>query len=427
MNIRTYQREGVKPVSQKSPHAAELRAGIKPVDGPNGSDPPFSGYGLLGEVTEFIKPQTEADPWAIYLQLIVAFGNYIDRKAFFEIEATKHHTNLFANIVGDSSISRKGTSGNYAKKIFAEVDPLYGAQCVDGLSSGEGLIWHLRDDLAVLDKRCLVIETEFARVLKVMSRANNTLSMVPRAAWDGGGLHVMTRQHAARSTNPHISIVGHITEEELRREMGDADVFNGFANRFLWLSVSRAQILPQGGITDQERLAHYVEQVRKVCKQATQIEEMTRDAEAKEHWESIYGELTSGHSGLLGAATNRAAPQVVRLSLIFALSDGSPIIKLQHQRAALALGSRCFQSALKFFGHRIQNKHAQRIFDGLKERREGMTRTEISVQIFKRNVSANQLNDALVELENLKLVDCEIEPTGGRAAERWFVKLVGDS
>ena len=114
-------------------------------------------YGLLGDITQFIEPQTEADPVAIYLQLIVTFGNYIGRKAFFEIDGAKHYTNLFANIVGDSSVSRKGTSGAHAKRVFIAADPFYNVQCVEGLSSGEGLIWHVRDDASILDKRCFVM------------------------------------------------------------------------------------------------------------------------------------------------------------------------------------------------------------------------------------------------------------------------------
>ena len=68
--------------------------------------------------------------------------------------------------------------------------------------SGEGLIYHVRDpssgktrkgarasqemdeDYGVTDKRLLVVETEFAKVLKAMSRDSNTLSEVMRQCWD---------------------------------------------------------------------------------------------------------------------------------------------------------------------------------------------------------------------------------------------------
>jgi hypothetical protein len=66
------------------------------------------------------------------------------------------------------------------------------------LSSGEGLIWAVRDpsehtekvgrqraapDAGVEDKRLLVVETEFAKTLKLMGREGNILSTVIRQAW----------------------------------------------------------------------------------------------------------------------------------------------------------------------------------------------------------------------------------------------------
>jgi hypothetical protein len=121
-----------------------------------------------------------------------------------------------------------------------------------GLSSGEGVIWNVRDpiyesqrdkksgqveevkvDNGVEDKRLFVAETEFAQTLKVMSRPANILSTVLRNAWDAGELRISTKNNPARSSNAHISVVGHITIEELRRELSQCDLFNGFANRFL--------------------------------------------------------------------------------------------------------------------------------------------------------------------------------------------------
>ncbi len=112
-----------------------------------------------------------------------------------------------------------------------------------GLASGEGLIWNVRDpikrkepireagkktgkiidyqeviaDEGIDDKRLLVMESEFASVLQVCSRDRNTLSAVMRQAWDTGYLRTMTKNSPARATDAHISIVGHVTRDELRR------------------------------------------------------------------------------------------------------------------------------------------------------------------------------------------------------------------
>ena len=57
---------------------------------------------------------------------------------------------------------------------MSEADPAFPARMSTGLSSGEGLIWTLRDptgqDPGNPHKRLLVLEPEFASVLKAASR-----------------------------------------------------------------------------------------------------------------------------------------------------------------------------------------------------------------------------------------------------------------
>jgi hypothetical protein len=133
-----------------------------------------------------------------------------------------------------------------------------------GLSNGEGLIFHVRDartdqrevkaraagapieyesylaDHGVPDKRLLVVEHELATVLKRMGGETNTLSTVLREAWDSGTLSTLTRHSPLQATGAHVSVLGHITEAELRRYLTETDMANGFANRFLFLCVRRS-------------------------------------------------------------------------------------------------------------------------------------------------------------------------------------------
>ncbi len=48
-----------------------------------------------------------------------------------------------------------------------------------------------------------------------MAREGNTLSAIIRQAWDTGNLQVKTRNNPNRATGAHISIIGHITKDEL--------------------------------------------------------------------------------------------------------------------------------------------------------------------------------------------------------------------
>ena len=128
-----------------------------------------------------------------------------------------------------------------------------------GLSSGEGLINEVRDEVkkwnskegtwevvdpGVFDKRLMVHEPEFAGALLAADRHGNLLSPIIRKAWDGGKLETLTKSSQLCATSPHISIIGHITTEELRARLTRTDSANGFANRFLFVLVKRSKELP---------------------------------------------------------------------------------------------------------------------------------------------------------------------------------------
>ena len=97
-------------------------------------------------------------------------------------------------------------------------------------------------DPGVEDKRLLVIESEFGSTLRVLEREGNTLSAQMRQAWDSGTLRVLTKTKAARATDAHVSILGHITREELLKYMNQTEQANGFANRILWTSARRSKL-----------------------------------------------------------------------------------------------------------------------------------------------------------------------------------------
>jgi len=48
------------------------------------------------------------------------------------------------------------------------------------------------------------------------------------------------------ATNPHVAITTHITLQELHARLDRVEIFNGFANRFLWLCVRRTSLSPSG-------------------------------------------------------------------------------------------------------------------------------------------------------------------------------------
>ena len=396
-------------------------------------------YGLAGRIVRTIEPHTEADPVAILAQLLTAAGNCFGGGAFFQVEATKHPPILFVVCVGESSKARKGTSWAHVRRMFSLVDPEWSRECIaNGLSSGEGLIYAIRDpverankqgeveiiDPGISDKRLLVVESEFASVLRVGGREGNTLTGIIRAGWDGDTLRTLTKTSPCRAAQPHISIIGHVTRDDLLRYLDSTDMANGFANRILWFAVRRSKELPNGGSLDEATLAPLVEELREAVQFARQKwpTPSPRDAEADAVWCAVYHDLSAGRPGMAGAVLGRSEAQVVRLSLLYALLDRSSVVRAPHLQAALAVMEYVEDSVRLIFGDDLGNPVAHEILQLLRAVAEGLTRQEIRRE-FSGHVRG--LQRALDLLAQNRLAYSVMEPTDGRPAERWFAAEYG--
>jgi len=409
---------------------------------------PAAFYGVLGELVRAVAPQTEAAVEGILVQLLAAVGNIVGRAAYFRVGATTHHLNLFATLVGRTGRGRKGDAWNVVKHTLREIDPDWSTRGTGGLSSGEGLIYAVRDpvyktkptkkggvttydqvleDGGVDDKRLLVIEPEFARALQCMSREGNTLSAVIRQAFDGDVLNTLTRKSDNRATDAHISIVAHITRDELRRSLQTTETGNGFANRFLWCCVKRARELPDGGRLP--ALSPFTDRLHAAVTFAATAGELHRDPAAQRLWFEVYGRLTSDHPGLLGAVTGRAEALVMRLACIFAICECSHVVTVPHLRAALEVWRYCYDSAAYIFGDTVGDATADLILRRLKAAYpEKLSKTELH-DLFKRNRTATDLDRALQVLVDARLAATDRDASDkGRPVELvWYTPPSGAS
>lgn len=397
-------------------------------------------YGLAGEIVRTIEPETEADPVAILAQLIISFGNMVGREPYFVVEGSRHHANEYAVLVGTTSRGRKGTSEGRVRQILQAVDePWVLGNIKTGCVSGEGLIWNVRDpiyklenikdkgrvvgteevlaDPGISDKRLFVQEPEFASVLRVCRREQNTLSAVLRSAWDSGILRTLAKNSPATATDAHISIVGHITSEELHQALAEVDGFNGFANRFLWVSVRRSKLLPDGG-RDLD-LTHHAERLALAAEQARSVGRMYRDQGATALWRRVYAELADDNpGGLLAAVTSRAEAHVLRLSMIYALLDGRGTITERHLLAALALWRYSRSSAAMIFGDVAADPVEQAVLAAITQA-PGISRRELH-KALGGHTKAAALNEILTRLRNANKIRLETIETATKPAERWF-------
>jgi hypothetical protein len=393
--------------------------------------------GVAGDIVRKLAPHTEGDPVAILIQTLAMVGNVIGRNAWYQVEADRHHPNLFAVLAGASSKSRKGTSAGRVEEIVKFADERSDERKQGGLSSGEGLIHAVRDkvkkwdakeqtdsvvDPGITDKRLMVVEPEFASVLNCGARHGNTLSQLIRQAWDGGKLSTLTRTSSLTATGAHISIVGHVTVDELRATLTRTDAANGFANRFLFALVKRSKELPFGGDLSDEDVRDLGAKLKEAVSNAP-AGRVTMTESAKKKWQEVYSALSKDRPGLLGAVTARAEAQAARLAMIYALLAGQKQIDLEHLLAGLAVWQYCEASAAHIFGDKLGDPLADEIRLALRQAGAvGKTRTEIR-NLFHRHESEDRIAASLELLRTHGRARAEAKATGGRPAETWFAVL----
>ena len=378
-------------------------------------------HGVAGRVVRLLAPHTEAHPAAILLQLLAAFGNLIGPGPHCIVESTRHALNLFVILVGDSSKARKGTSWNLIANLFAGVDQLWLATCVNSSRlTAAGLLQNLRDQDPPTERRLLALSEEFATVLHNVKRGNAHLSPLLRCAWDNGDLPTLDLHRNLRVTGAHLSLIAHITQQELTRSFHHHQTHNGFANRCLWTWVERTQCLPDGGSPPAHELAVVAGELHRAAVWATARPEILfrRDEEAGTRWARYYAGLSYHQVGLRGAATSRGEAQVLRLSALYAALDSSELICLPHLQAALAVWDYCYESATHLFGYSTGDALADRIREAVEASQEGLTKSQIN-RLFHSHIEPGRINEALQHLTALGAVIRYSRSTAGRSSTLW--------
>jgi hypothetical protein len=395
-------------------------------------------HGVIGDFLRRVEHETEAHPVALAGTLLAGIGSCIGRGPHAIVGRTYHYTNLFLAVVGNTGAGRKGTGGDIVRDCLRPADETWATWCQSpNLVSGEGVVEALRDPIVKIvpkkgggpddfeevtvdpgapDKRLLLTCTELASAFKAANRENSILSQTLREAWDGKTLRTMAKNAARIATDPHLSIVGHVTRQELVKVARESDIFGGTMNRFLFLLSERARLLPHGG--DLDDLGTVPARIGDVIAFARGVGRVRRSPAANRLWESVYHELTTPvGTDLLAAVLSRGEAQTLRLSLLMALVAKRATIEADDLAAALDLWRYAAASARVVFGQ-VHDPLFERIVAAVQEH-PGMTRTQLYRRI-GRTVGADALVAALARVRSAGACSCVKEQTGGRPAERWY-------
>lgn len=358
-------------------------------------------HGPLGEIVRAVAPYTEADPVGVLGTLLASVGACMGNLRFI-YQGSAQAPNLFVVLVGDSSTGRKGTAGSIAREVMNRSYPGWASLIVAGLGSGEGLVGYLKANEKVGEPRALVMESEFGRLLTVMGREGSTLSPMVRDAWDGVPMGRILAREQSIVHSHHVGIVAHVTPVELRAKLSGTDAANGFGNRFIWLAVRRTRLVPFPTSPVEHVDPALFAAVGAAIAEAQTPGEVPWSPDARDAWEDLYLELTLHRPwGLLAAMTDRTEAQIVRLALVYALLDRSPVIDVPHLRAARALWDYAVRSVTSLFGTSTGDRHADALRSQLAD---GPLKWEDAKRALGVR-SAAELESAVALLESLGIAE----------------------
>ena len=407
-------------------------------------------HGIAGEIANHGTLENEADPVAVLVQTLCFAGASIGRKPWLAIGESVHHARLFCAVVGATSKARKGTSAgvvdrifNQARELFSNrgtpnqtdpgaIDPVICRQTHGPLSSGEGLIYSVRDksdkldkdgnttDAGQPDKRLYVVEEELAAPLAAMKREGATLSAIIRCAYDGQTLEPLTKNNRLTATNPHVCIAGHVTFNELRKVLTSTSIHNGFANRFIWIIARRSKIMALPGRMADSGVDRLATKLGNAIVCAQQIERVALSSAASMRWREVYERIGEAGEPTLDAIMSRAEANVLRVALIYSLLDGAHFIELDHLVAALALWDYSKRSCDIIFGSNLPpDSITAKIIEALSTTAE-MTTTDIR-RALHNHPKPGALKQALEQLQARSQISGleRASRSGGRPATVW--------
>jgi hypothetical protein len=297
--------------------------------------------------------------------------------------------------------------------------PIHGG----GLSSGEGFVHAIRDDVfddngsvsvhGILDKRLLVIEYEFANIFKQFKRPDNTLSVYLRNNFDYQPIHPLTKTSKTSCDKPRACITGHITPQELISDLDEKSITNGELNRFFIGFSLPARPVPRPKTFSEELLNMFAQQIKEVLEFVVKSDEPLKiefSESAGDLWDREYISIkTSTKKGKEGYLLARQLYYYRTLAMLFAIIDKQLIITELHLAAAKAMVDWGEESVRYIFNTEYQNDqhiidlevddklllHINHLID---QSDKGFTNRSELLRI-NRKLPAPKLSDALKRLQ----------------------------
>lgn len=206
-------------------------------------------FGPLGEAIEAAMPTSEADPIGVWAASLSLYSAAISRRVRTE---DRRPVVVWTVLAGRSAIGRKGYALGTATAVLGKsIGGFIHTRKRSGVSSGPSLVDMLSglelDTMGAdggIDGRCMLLEEEWASVLKTQKKCSK-FSTLFRTAWDGKPISNRTKKDGLQSVaQPLLGFHAHITPGEWGKYVSSSEALGGSYNRLLPVLVERSKMLP---------------------------------------------------------------------------------------------------------------------------------------------------------------------------------------
>ncbi|NEC21189.1 DUF3987 domain-containing protein [Streptomyces parvus] len=206
-------------------------------------------YGPLGDAIEAAMPTSEADPIGVWAASLSLYSAAISRRVRTE---DRRPVVVWTVLAGRSAIGRKGYALGTATAILGRsIGGFIHSRKRSGVASGPSLVDMLAglelDTMGAeggIDGRCILLEEEWASVLKTQKKCSKFSTMF-RTAWDGKPISNRTKKDGLQSVaQPLLGFHAHITPGEWGKYVSSSEALGGSYNRLLPVLVERSKMLP---------------------------------------------------------------------------------------------------------------------------------------------------------------------------------------
>ena len=239
-------------------------------------------------------------------------------------------------------------------------------------------------------------------------------------AWDGKRLENNVKKDPMFSTDPMVSIIGHITPNQLVQSLGKIEATTGFSNRFIYARVRQSKRIPRDTLKP-EVIEEMAKHLKEAILYAREIKEVGMTARAEAYWTgTLLDEIQNIPPDTLGAMLARGRPIVLRLAMIYALLDQSNVIDTPYLLAAYAIWQFNQTCVEQLFADRLEDPKANKILVKLNEAGEaGLSRSAIG-ELFG-NKRAWEVNETLEYLQRKGTIRRERKPGKGRTPDMFYL------